>query len=155
MLQKFSRVNHPTEALTHPCHAPLRAWFAPTYGVIKINCDASVLGNDGVSGVGFVMRCHNGSVLVAGSRRVAFATSVVEAEAKAILWAIQMAQAKGFARVVLETYSAILVDAFKENKVLYHIRALFLHIRHLCLLFDSCSWSFVRREGNKVAHWPE
>ncbi|PWA74388.1 hypothetical protein CTI12_AA254350 [Artemisia annua] len=38
------------------------------------------------------------------------------------------------------------------TKVLYHIRALFLNIRRLCLLFDSCTCSFVRREGNKVAH---
>ncbi|GJT87844.1 reverse transcriptase [Tanacetum coccineum] len=98
------------------------------------------------------MRCHNRLVLVAGCRRVAFSTSVVEAEAKAILWAIQMAQAKGFANVVLETDSDILVNAFTQDKVLYHIRALFLHIQRLCLLFDSFSWSFVRREGNKVAH---
>ncbi|GKA28831.1 reverse transcriptase [Tanacetum coccineum] len=106
-----------------PRHALVRAWSGPTDGVIKINCDAGVLGNDGVSGLGFVMRCHNGLVLVAGSRWVAFATSVFEAEAKAILWAIQVAQAKGYAKVVLETDSSIPVDAFKHNKVLYHIRA--------------------------------
>ncbi|PWA79598.1 hypothetical protein CTI12_AA205230 [Artemisia annua] len=152
MLQEFSRVNQPTEAFTAPHNAPSRAWSAPTYGVIKINCNAGVLGNNGVSGLGFVMRSHNGLVLLAGSKRLAFTMSVIEAEAKAILWAIQEAQAKGFAKVVLETDSSILVDAFKHNKVLYHIRALFLHIRRLCLLFDSCTWSFVRREGNKVAH---
>ncbi|PWA91035.1 hypothetical protein CTI12_AA034120 [Artemisia annua] len=152
MLQEFSRVNQPTEAFTAPHNAPSRAWSAPTYGVIKINCDAGVLGNNGVSGLGFVMRNHNGLVLLAGSKRLAFTMSVVEAEAKAILWAIQEVQAKGFAKVVLETDSSILVDAFKHNKVLYHIKALFLHIRRLCLLFDSCTWSFVRRDGNKAAH---
>nr|GEW11032.1 reverse transcriptase [Tanacetum cinerariifolium] len=103
MLQEFSQVNHQIVALIDPRHAPLRAWSAPSYGVIKINYDAEVLGNDGVSGLGFVMRCHNGLVLVVGCRRVAFSTLVVEAEAKAILWATQMAQAKGFANVVLET----------------------------------------------------
>ena len=63
-----------------------------------------------------------------------------------------MALAKGFKKVVLETDSSILVDAFKHDKVLLHIRALFLHICRLCLSFDSCTWSFVRREGNRVAH---
>ena len=152
MLQELSRVNRPTEAFTAPHHPPSRAWSAPPYGVIKINCDAGVLGTNGASGLGFVMRCHDGLVLVAGSKRLAFATSVVEAEVKAILWAIQEAQAKGLARVVLETDSSILVDAFKHNKVLYHIRALFLHIRGLCFPFESCTWSFVRRDRNKVAH---
>nr|GEX18613.1 reverse transcriptase [Tanacetum cinerariifolium] len=46
----------------------------------------------------------------------------------------------------------ILANAFKQDKVLYHIRALFLRIQRLCLLFDSFSWSFVQRERNKVAH---
>lgn len=98
------------------------------------------------------MRSHIESVLVAGSRRVNFATSVVEAEVKAILWAIKVALTKGFKKVILETDSSILVKSFKHDKVLVHIRALFLHIRRLCLSFDSCTWSFVRREGNRVAH---
>ncbi|PWA63698.1 hypothetical protein CTI12_AA350970 [Artemisia annua] len=152
MLQELSRVNRLTEAFTAPHHPPSRAWSAPPYGVLKINCDAGVLGNNGASGLGFIMRCHNGLVWVAGSKRLAFAMSVVEAQVKAILWAIQVAQAKGFARVVLEIDASILVDAFKHNKVLHHIRSLFLHIRRLCLLFDSCTWSFVRHDGNKIAH---
>ncbi|GKD18308.1 hypothetical protein Tco_1207466 [Tanacetum coccineum] len=53
MLQEFSRVNHQTVALIDPHHAPLRAWSALSYGVTKINCDAGVLGNDGVSGCRF------------------------------------------------------------------------------------------------------
>ncbi|GJW81899.1 reverse transcriptase [Tanacetum coccineum] len=103
-------------------------------------------------GLGFVVRSHSESVLVARSKRVNFATSVVEAEAKAILWAIQVALAKGFIGVALETDSSILVEAFKHDQVLVPIRALFLYIRRLCLLFNSCTLSFVRREGNRVAH---
>ena len=63
-----------------------------------------------------------------------------------------MALAKGSNKIVLETDSSLLVEAFKHDKVLVHIRALFLHIRRLCLSFDSCTWSFVWRERNKVAH---
>ncbi|GKA69963.1 reverse transcriptase [Tanacetum coccineum] len=109
-------------------------------------------GYKGVAVLGFVVRFHRGRYLVAGSKRVNFATSVVEAEAKAILWAIQVALAKGFTRVALETNSSILMEAFKHDQVLVPIRAIFLQIRRLCLLFNSGTWSFVRREGNRVAH---
>ncbi|GJT69317.1 hypothetical protein Tco_1028603 [Tanacetum coccineum] len=54
MLQEFSRVNHQTVALTDPRHAPLRAWSAPSYRVTKINCDAGVLGNDGVMAISVI-----------------------------------------------------------------------------------------------------
>ncbi|GJU03525.1 reverse transcriptase [Tanacetum coccineum] len=134
-----------------PRNAPSQAWSPPSYREIKINGDAGV-GNDGVTGLGFVIRSHSGAVLVAGSRCIKFATSVVEAEAKACLWAVEVALAKGFTRVVLESDSSVLVVAFKHDKVLVHIRALFLHIHRLCLSFESCSWSFVQREGNRVAH---
>nr|GEY61280.1 reverse transcriptase [Tanacetum cinerariifolium] len=92
------------------------------------------------------------TVLVAGNRRVAYATSVIAIETNAIFWAIQVAIAKDFRNVILETDSNILVDAFLHNKELLQIRGLFLHIRRLCCSFVSCSWSFVRREGNRVAH---
>ena len=65
MLQQFSRVNQPTEAFAAPHNAPSRAWSAPPYGVIKINYDAKVLGKNGVSSLGFVMRGLHGLVLVA------------------------------------------------------------------------------------------
>ncbi|GJX00981.1 reverse transcriptase [Tanacetum coccineum] len=151
MLQDFSRANQTTTDIMAPHNALSQAWFPPTNGEIKINCDAGV-GNDGVAGLGFVIRSHTEAVLVAGSKHVNCVTSVVEAEAKACLWAIQLALAKGFTRVVLESDSSILVEAFKHDKVLVHIRALFLHIHRLCLSFESCTWSFVRRDGNRVTH---
>ncbi|GJU41400.1 reverse transcriptase [Tanacetum coccineum] len=133
MLHDFSRANRATVETMAPHNTPLRTWSAPTHGEVKINSDAGISRNSGVAGLGFVVRSHSGSVLVAGSKRVNFATSVVEAEAKAILWAIQVALAKGFIRVALETDSSILVEAFKHDQVLVPIRALFLHIRRLCL----------------------
>ncbi|GKC57499.1 reverse transcriptase, partial [Tanacetum coccineum] len=135
-----------------PNASPQVLWSPPSNGVIKINTDGGISSANSVAGIGFVMRCHDGSVLVAGNKRVAYATSVIEIEAYAILWAIQVALSKGFMNVILETDSRILVDAFLHNKELLHIRGLFLHIRPLCSSFTSCSWSFVRRDGNQVAH---
>nr|GEU32643.1 DNA-directed RNA polymerase subunit beta, chloroplastic [Tanacetum cinerariifolium] len=80
-----------------------------------------------------------------------YATSVIVIEPNAIFWAIQVTIAKGFRNVILETDSNIL-DDFLHNKELLQIRGLFLHIRRLYCSFTSCSWSFVRREGKRVAH---
>ncbi|GJU09940.1 reverse transcriptase [Tanacetum coccineum] len=126
--------------------------FSSIYCVIKLNTDGGISSANSVAGIGFVMRCDDGSVMVAGSKRVAYASSVIEIEAYAILWAIQVALSKGFMNVILETDSRILVDALLHNKELLHIRGLFLHLRRLCGLFTLCSWSFVRRDGNRVAH---
>nr|GEY83288.1 reverse transcriptase [Tanacetum cinerariifolium] len=151
MLQDFSRANRTTIDTMAPHNAPSQAWSPPANGEIMINGDVGV-GNDGVAGLGFVIRSHIGAVLVAGSKRVNFVTSVVEAEVKACLWDIQLALAKGFTRVVLKSDSSIIVKAFKHVKVLVHIRAIFLHIHRLCLLLESCTRSLVRRDGNRVAH---
>nr|GEW60684.1 putative reverse transcriptase domain-containing protein [Tanacetum cinerariifolium] len=59
-----------------PHNAPSQAWSLLANGEIKINGDAGV-GNYGVAGLGFVIRYHTRAVLVAGSRRVNFVTSVV------------------------------------------------------------------------------
>nr|GFB54310.1 reverse transcriptase [Tanacetum cinerariifolium] len=59
-------------------NAPSNVLWSPlSNGVIKIN-------TDGVAGIGFVMRGHNGSVVVAENRRIAYASSVIETIAKAI-----------------------------------------------------------------------
>ncbi|GJZ16250.1 reverse transcriptase [Tanacetum coccineum] len=144
--------NMECKKLQSSCTRQSRTWFAPTYREIKTNSDAGISRNNRVAGLGFVVKSYSGSVLVARSKRVNFTTSVVKAEAKATLWAIQVALAKGFTRVALETHLSILVEAFKHDQVLVPIRALFLHIRRICLSFDSFTWSFVRREGNRVAH---
>lgn len=152
MLQNSVLKNRDQRQPTIPHDASLLVWCAPNERVIKINGDAALSSQNGIAGLAFVMRCHRGIVLVAGSRHISFADSVVDVEAKAILWVIQVALSRGCTRVVLETDSHILVDAFRHVKVLMHIRGLFMQILWLCSLFTSCTWSFVRRERNKVAY---
>nr|GFB16769.1 reverse transcriptase [Tanacetum cinerariifolium] len=103
-------------------------WSPPSKGVIKINTDGGISSRNGVAGIGFVMRGHNGSVVVAENRRIAYASSVIETKAKVILWAIQVALSKDLRNVILETDSSILADAFLHNKELMFIRGLLQHI---------------------------
>ncbi|GJX03021.1 reverse transcriptase [Tanacetum coccineum] len=89
-------------------------WAKPRGDYIKINCDASWIKESGKAGLGFVAVNESGDVLLSGARVECFASSPLEAEAKAILWATN-------------------------------------HSNDKCYL-KLCSWSFVKREGNKAAY---
>ncbi|GJW97224.1 reverse transcriptase [Tanacetum coccineum] len=85
----FTRANVDSKAHTVvPNAASQVLWSPPFDGAITINGDGGISSRNGVEGIGFVTRCHDGSVLVAGHRYVGNVTSVIEVEAKAILWAI-------------------------------------------------------------------
>ncbi|XP_071687926.1 uncharacterized protein [Rutidosis leptorrhynchoides] len=69
-------------------------WLRPQVGYIKFNCDAAWKRETGKVSLGFVARNHNGDVLISGARSECFAGSVLEAEAKAIYWAMTHARRK-------------------------------------------------------------
>nr|GFB78253.1 reverse transcriptase [Tanacetum cinerariifolium]GFB78286.1 reverse transcriptase [Tanacetum cinerariifolium] len=48
-------------------------WSPPSNGVIKINTNGGISSRNGVAGIGFVMRGHNGSAVVTENRRIAYA----------------------------------------------------------------------------------
>ncbi|GKA48632.1 HemK methyltransferase family member 2-like protein [Tanacetum coccineum] len=77
-------------------------------------------------GLGFVARNHNGEVLLSGARGECFASSPLEAEAKAILWAMSHAWSRSYTNVVFESDSLCLVNALRirqGNKVAHSIAA--------------------------------
>ncbi|GKC56963.1 reverse transcriptase, partial [Tanacetum coccineum] len=94
----------------------------PEIDLIKVNCDAAWKKESGKAGLGFVARDHNDEVLFSGARLDCYASSPLEAEAKAIHWAMT------------------------------HVTSLFSDILSHSLAFDVCHWSFVKWEGNRVAH---
>nr|GFA28330.1 reverse transcriptase [Tanacetum cinerariifolium]GFA53810.1 reverse transcriptase [Tanacetum cinerariifolium] len=96
ILKDFYQANAHLEAIVTPNIPSQVRWSPPCNGVININADGGISSRNSAAGIGFVMRSHNGSVLVAGNRRVTYATSVIAIEANAIFWAIQVAIAKGF-----------------------------------------------------------
>ncbi|GKC73987.1 reverse transcriptase, partial [Tanacetum coccineum] len=119
---------------------------------VKVNCDASWSKESEKVGLGFVARNHNGEVLLAGARGEYFASSPLEAEAKAILWAMSHARSRRYMNIIFESDSLCLVNALRSRSTLLQIANMFLHILSISLAFSSCQWSFVKREGNKVAH---
>ncbi|GKB81831.1 reverse transcriptase [Tanacetum coccineum] len=127
-------------------------WLRPEIDVIKVNCDAAWKKEFGKAGLGFVARDYNGEVLFSGARLDFYASSSLEAEAKAVYWAMTHTLSIWYSRVIFETDSLCLVKALHNKVILLQIASLFSDILSHSLAFDVCSWSFVKREGNRVAH---
>lgn len=128
------------------------SWVKPQLQQVKLNTYASWQKETGRAGLGFVARNHNGEVLLSGARVECYAASPLEAEAKAIVWAMTHALSKNFQNVVFESDSLCLVNALRDRSVLRQIACLFSQILASSQAFSTCNWSFVKREGNMVAH---
>ena len=61
-------------------------------------------------------------------------------------------RSRNFQNVVFESDSLSLVNALCNRSTLRQIACLFLQILDTSLAFSTCNWSFVKREGNMVAH---
>ncbi|GJS79449.1 reverse transcriptase [Tanacetum coccineum] len=83
---------------------------------IKVNCDAAWQKESRKAGLGFVARDYNGEVLFSGACLDYYASSPLEAKAKAVHWAMSHALSRGYSRVTFETDSLCLVKAL-HNKV--------------------------------------
>ncbi|PWA69631.1 hypothetical protein CTI12_AA297550 [Artemisia annua] len=118
-------------------------WLRPNAQHIKINCDVAWQIESGKAGLGFVARDYNGEVLFSGTRLEWYASSPLEAEAKAVHWAMIHALNRGYSNVIFETDSLCLVKALHNKIVLPEIASLFSEILSR---FNDCKWSFVKRE---------
>ena len=127
-------------------------WAKPQLHQVKVNCDASWIKESGKVGLGFVARNYNGEVLLSGARGECFASSPLEAEAKAIMWAMSHARSRSYPNVVFESDSQFLVNALRSGSTPLQIANMFSQILSFSLAFGTCQWSFVKREGNEVAH---
>ncbi|XP_057249396.1 uncharacterized protein LOC130590838 [Beta vulgaris subsp. vulgaris] len=129
-----------------------KIWKAPLRGVVKLNCDAS-LACEGWVGLGVVARDSDGKVLFAASRRVRAHWPVEIAEGKAILMAVRLARRFGYANVVLESDSKVLIARLSKAMVYFSdLDAVLDDILMSSSCFNSLSWSHVKRDGNAVAH---
>ena len=134
----------------HNIHAG--KWLRPDVEHIKINCDAAWQKESGKAGLGFVARDYKGEALFSGGRFECYASSPLEAEAKAVHWAMTSVVCKGYSHVIFETDSLCLVKALHNKVTPLQIASLFSDILSKSMAFSVCNWSFVKREGNRVAH---
>ncbi|OMP06477.1 hypothetical protein CCACVL1_01552 [Corchorus capsularis] len=129
------------------------AWMPPPLGVMKINTDASFSTENGEAGLGVVIRDDVGNVIASGSRRLYFIADSLYAEVHAILFGFEMALELGLDRCIVESDSLLAIrEINKLDTVFWEGGCLIHEIRELASLFEFCSFQFVNREANMLAH---
>ncbi|XP_074274036.1 uncharacterized protein LOC141597469 [Silene latifolia] len=127
-------------------------WKRPVSGVIKINSDAAVLNDDEI-GLGVVGRDSEGMVVFIASRRCYARWTVEVAEAKAMLFGLEVARRLNVTCISLESDALNVVQAVRNSS--FDRNSFGLCIRDICsfsLLFDLRETLHVKRGGNTVAH---
>ncbi|OMO91484.1 reverse transcriptase [Corchorus capsularis] len=125
----------------------------PPHGMVKINVDAYFSEQEGVAGLGVVIRGFNGDVMVSASRELLFVSSPLYAEVHALLFAFELALEWDVTNCVIESDCLIAIKEIKSSKPCWWDGGnLIYEIRDLALLFDECVFAHVNREANVLAH---
>ncbi|OMO88292.1 reverse transcriptase [Corchorus capsularis] len=128
-------------------------WNPPPPGILKINSDASCCAARGEAGLGVVIRNSNGEVVVSGSRKLYFVSDPLYAEVHAILFGFELALEYGVDDCMFESDSLSAITEIKKHGLSFWEGGVLIdEIRDLATLFDKCTFHFVNREANDLAH---
>ncbi|KAL2464859.1 Uncharacterized protein Adt_40710 [Abeliophyllum distichum] len=133
----------------HPSPPPptLVFWHTPPVGSYKINTDGCV--KDGFATGGGIIRDSSGQYIRAFFSFYGDCT-ILEAELRAILDGIIMAQRLGLSVLWVESDSTLAIHCITKGGGPWHIQATLRHIRHL-LALDRDTITHIFREGSQVA----
>ncbi|XP_056692267.1 uncharacterized protein [Spinacia oleracea] len=126
-------------------------WQAPYAGHYKLNTDASVIATK--VGLGVLVRDSMGDVLMSAWMRGEEAIPVLQAEAEALRFGLQYAYDAGFRSLEVESDNQALVklvQAHEHSRM--HMHVIVEDIVTLPNAFEFCSFIFLSRNCNKVAH---
>ena len=127
-------------------------WKPPDTGTYKLNFDAGRTNEDWY-GWGFVVRNHEGDVVLAGVQQNKGFVSPEEEEARACLYALRSAIAHGYRRLMIEGDCRSLIRKLQLRLVPNNSLGFFISdILSLSERLDFCVWKFVKRGCNAVAH---
>jgi ribonuclease HI len=126
-------------------------WFVPPPQVLKFNVDAAL--KDGLATLAVIVRSDSGHVLNGWPKRYD-TTDPCTAEAAAILWAIELAKENNYLKILVEGDAKICIEVITEvaATIPWRILSLVNIIMVLALEFPSCSFCWVRRDANGMAH---
>ncbi|XP_062005888.1 uncharacterized protein LOC133723072 [Rosa rugosa] len=128
-------------------------WNTPARGFLKMNFDGATDVKNGVSGIGAVFRDHEGTLKGAVAAPLVGNISPRAVESLALLHGLRYALHVGFTKLEVEGDALTVLntlhdkhdDLSSEGHILDEVKQLFQ-------FFSFCSWHFVRRDCNKVAH---
>ena len=125
-------------------------WRKPSRGLNKLNSDAAA--KNGKGGLGVVVRDEEGEVLLAAGVRLEEVSSPEEAEACAILFGLQIAFDAGLRNLEVESDCLTVIKMLNGTSARNATQTIIHDILALSSSFNFCSFSFVNRVCNKVAH---
>jgi ribonuclease HI len=128
-------------------------WKAPEVGWLKANWDAAIDESRGRTGLGVIIRDSNGVMTAARCVTKQGCLNPAVGEAKAVLAAFQFCRELGIQQVHFEGDAKGVVDAIRSEAVdrgwMGHVIE---DIKQELRDFENTLISFVKRDGNRVAH---
>ncbi|XP_050222767.1 uncharacterized protein LOC126672858 [Mercurialis annua] len=127
-------------------------WSRPATNRIKLNTDAGST-KDGNWGFGMVCRDQDGEIIVAGNKICQAGIHIVEGEAQALLWGLQVAKNCSIRRLEVESDCSQLISALNHNlEYLNELGPILDEIKDTAMGFDEIRWSHLPRQANSLAH---
>ncbi|XVF12979.1 hypothetical protein REPUB_Repub08aG0167000 [Reevesia pubescens] len=131
----------------------LLRWIPPRAPEVKLNVDASFCAQNGVAGLGSVLRDCGGNILSSAVTKERLTQSVLHAEVKAILFGLRLVFQQGYEAIVVESDSSLAVtEVSKKGDSFWDGNAITLEILRFARLFVSCRFEYVKRQANHLAH---
>ncbi|XP_026417388.1 uncharacterized protein LOC113312869 [Papaver somniferum] len=127
-------------------------WDPPPLQYLKINIDASYNSSSLLAGIGIIIRNSTGAYVM-GRGALRRASNAQQAEAWAMLEAMQLADSNGWSHVIFESDNLGICSFLQQQSSLCHWQSMPLLRKcvNICNINPGWSCSFVYRSGNKAA----
>lgn len=126
-------------------------WIPPPQNILKMNFDAAFVGD--YATVAWVLRDHQGTMLRTWTSRF-FASSALEADAKACYQALQQANLEGCKHLILESDSLCAINVLNgvSPADAWCFKSIFYACRHILCQSEQWIVCFVGRDANDCSH---
>ena len=136
-----------------PMQSTPMGWYVPPLGVFKVNVDgACFIDSGGSSGVGVVIRDGSDMVIVALNKLLPSNFPTEWTKLFAIKQGLMLAQEMGLPQVMMESDALLMILAINHGNIGGEVGNLVEGILRAKALFSCCSFAYLKRDYNMVAH---
>lgn len=137
------------------CQTDLNAgterWNPPPRGWVKCNSDGARQSEGELSGVGWALRNHEGTVLWLGAKAIRRSRSVLEVELEALRWAVHTLSSFNYKKIIFESDSLEVVNLINNDECWPSFAPILQDIKLLLLNFEEVRVIYSPRGCNGVA----
>jgi hypothetical protein len=125
-------------------------WYVPPPQVLKLNANAAL--KDRLATLAVIVRNDSGHVMNGWTKK--YDTTDPCTTEVAILWAMELVKEKNYLKILVERDAKICIEAINEEAatIPWRILSLVNIIKVLALEFPACSFCWLRRDANGMAH---